>query len=164
MTLSLSSHAMGVERRALFVTADAVHALTASTWMGALAVILAVGRPSSETATDVSVFAAQIRSFSPMALASGITLVAVGVLLAWTHVQTLANLFGTRYGRLLIAKVGIAGGVFAAGFWNWRRGIPNVDRFEGVAAVRSRAAGEVFLALGVLLVTAVLVHSPKPEE
>jgi copper transport protein len=163
MTLSLSSHAMGVERaRPLFVTADALHALTAGTWMGTLAVILGVGRA---TATDdVGIFAPQIRSFSPMALTSGITLVAMGTLLAWTHVQTFANLFETRYGRLLIAKILVAGGVFAAGFWNWRRGLSSSDHPAGAAALRALAAAEVFFAVGVLLLTAVLVHSPKPGD
>jgi putative copper export protein len=164
-TLALSSHAMGVERaRPFFVAADALHGLTAGTWIGSLAVVLAVGRLGPGGTDDVGVFAAQIRSFSPLALASGITLVVMGSLLSWTHVQSWANLVGTPYGRILAAKVGLAAVVFAAGFWNWRRGLPDCDHLEGAAALRSRAAGEVFMALGVLLLTAVLVNSPKPGE
>ena len=164
-TLALSSHAMGVERgRPWLVAADALHGLTAGTWIGSLAVILAVGRGADRSHLDVSAFAAQIRSFSPLALASGITLVTMGLALSWTHVQTFANLFGTPYGRILIAKVGLAGAVFAAGFWNWRRGLPDCEHPRGAAALQGRAAGEVFLALGVLLLTAVLVNSPKPGE
>jgi putative copper export protein len=164
-TLALSSHAMGVERgRPFLVAADALHALAAGTWIGSLAVILGVGRGALEAEGDPSAFAAQIRSFSPLALVSGLTLLAMGVLLSWTHVQTFANLFGTRYGRILTAKIGVAGAVFAAGFWNWRRGVPACDRPQGAAEVRSRAAGEVFFAVGVLLLTAVLVNSPKPGE
>ncbi|MGE0161318.1 MAG: copper resistance D family protein [Gemmatimonadales bacterium] len=164
-TLALSSHAMGVERgRPWLVAADALHALTAGTWIGSLAVILGVGRGASEADGDPSAFAAQIRSFSPLALASGMTLVSMGVLLSWTHVQSFANLFGTRYGRILAAKIAVAGAVFVVGFLNWRRGVPACDRPEGAAEVRSRAAGEVFFAVGVLLLTAVLVNSPKPGE
>jgi putative copper export protein len=165
MTLALSSHAMSVEhRRHLIVAADALHGLTAGTWIGSLAVILAVGRGGAEDAGDLSAFAAQIRSFSPLALASGLTLVTMGVLLSWTHVQSFANLFGTTYGRILTAKVALAGAVFAAGFVNWRRGVPTSDHPQGAASVRGRAAGEVFFAIGVLLLTAVLVNSPKPGE
>jgi putative copper export protein len=164
-TLALSSHAMSVERgRPWFVAADALHGLTAGTWIGSLAVILAVGRVGTEGGTDVGAFAAQIRSFSPLALASGIALVTMGSLLSWTHVQSWANLFGTPYGRILAVKVGLAGAVFAAGFWNWRRGLPDCDHPPGAAALRARAAGEVFLAVGVLLLTAILVNSPKPGE
>jgi putative copper export protein len=164
-TLALSSHAMGVERgRPWLVAADALHGLTAGTWIGSLAVILAVGRVGAGGDTDVGAFAAQIRSFSPLALASGIALVTMGSLLSWTHVQSWANLFGTPYGRILTAKVGLAGVVFAAGFWNWRRGLPDCDHPQGAEALRARAAGEVFMAMGVLLLTAVLVNSPKPGE
>jgi len=164
-TLALSSHAMSVERgRSWFVAADALHGLTAGTWIGSLAVILAVGRGAPAGDAEVGVFATQIRSFSPLALASGIALVTMGSLLSWTHVQSWANLFGTTYGRILAAKVGLAGAVLAAGFWNWRRGLPDCDRPPGAALLRARAAGEVFLAVGVLLLTAVLVNSPKPGE
>jgi putative copper export protein len=164
-TLALSSHAMGVDRgRSWFVAADALHGLTAGTWIGSLAVILAVGRGGAKGGAAVGAFAAQIRSFSPLALASGIALVAMGSLLSWTHVQSWANLFGTPYGRILTAKVGVASAVFAAGLWNWRRGLPDCDHPPGAAALRGRAAGEVFLAVGVLLLTAVLVNSPKPGD
>jgi putative copper export protein len=164
-TLALSSHAMGVERgRPWLVAADALHGLAAGTWIGSLAVILAVGRGTAESDTDVGAFAAQIRSYSPLALASGIALLTMGSLLSWTHVQSWANLFGTQYGRILAAKVGLAGAVFVAGFWNWRRGLPRCDHPQGAAALRVRAAGEVFMAVGVLLLTAVLVNSPKPGE
>ncbi len=156
---------MGVERgRALLVAADAVHGLTAGTWIGSLAVILGVGRPVTEPADDPSLFSAQIRSFSPLALASGITLVTMGGVLGWTHVQSFANLVGTPYGRILSFKVAIAGAVFAVGFWNWRRWLPKSDDPAGASILRSRAAGEVFLAVGVLLLTAVLVNSGKPGD
>jgi putative copper export protein len=164
-TLALSSHAMGVERgRAWLVAADGVHGLTAGTWIGSLTVILSAGRAGADTTNDLGIFTAQIRSFSPMALTSGITLVTLGALLAWTHVQSFANLFGTLYGRLLLAKIALAGAVLAAGAWNWRRGLPSSDQPAGASALRGQAAGEVFLAVGVLLLTAVLVNSPKPGE
>jgi putative copper export protein len=163
-TLALSSHAMGVERAVpVAVTVDGLHALAAGGWIGSLAVILTAGRtPPMSTEPDVAVFTAQIRSFSPIALASGVVLVIMGTALAWTHVQSFANLWGTTYGRLLSAKIGVAALVFAAGFWNWRTGLTISGRPEGAASVRRRAGGEVLLAVGVLLLTAVLVHSTKP--
>jgi putative copper export protein len=163
MTLSLSSHAMGVERaRAWLVTADGLHALAAGMWIGSLALILTVGRAGTSE-SDAAVFAVQVRSFSPMALASGVVLAVMGAVLAWTHLQGLGNLWGTTYGRLLSAKIGVAAIVFGAGFWNWREGLAIYDRPEGATSVQRRAGGEVLLAVGVLLLTAVLVHSTKPE-
>lgn len=163
-TLALSSHAMGVERaRSVVVAADGLHALAAGTWIGSLAVILTAGRPAAPTDSDVAAFGAQLRSFSPMALTSGFVLVLMGTALAWTHVQSFANLWGTTYGRLLASKVGVAALVFGVGFWNWRGGLAISHRPEGAATVWRRASGEVLLAAGVLLLTAVLVHATKPE-
>lgn len=162
-TLALSGHAMGVDAwRPLLVTVDAVHTLAAGTWIGSLGVILAVGRPGRPGGPDLELYAAQIRSFSPMAIVSVGALLSMGVVLAWTHLSALSDLWATSYGRVLSAKILLAGGVFAAGFWNWRRGIPALATREGARAVQRRAAWEVSMAVSVLLLTAVLVHSPKP--
>ncbi len=158
ITLAMSGHAMGVDRgRVLAVGADALHVLAAGAWMGCLAVLLIVNRDTSP-----AVFSAQIRAFSPLALASGAVLVLMGVGLSWTHLDSVSDLWTLRYGRLLSAKVVGAGLILALGFWNWRRGLPESDTVEGSAAVRRRAAAEVMLALGVLISTAMLVHATKP--
>lgn len=161
ITLALSGHAVGADARALAVTADAAHTLAAGGWIGSLAVILLVGRPSGR-ADDASVFAAQIRAFSPMALVAGGALVAMGVVLSWTHLHAMADLWTTGYGRLLSAKVSLALVIFSLGFRNWRHGVPICDTPDGAAAVRTRAAWEVGLAVLVLLLTAMLVHATKP--
>jgi copper transport protein len=159
-TLALSGHAMGADSgRALVVTADGLHALAAGCWIGTLGVILAFGGP------DVGgplLFAAQIRSFSPLALLSGGALVAMGVALSWSHLNAVSELATTTYGRLLSAKVALAGVVLALGFRNWQQGLPVVDTADGAAAVRRRGGLEVSLATVVILLTAVLVHSTKP--
>jgi putative copper resistance protein D len=156
-TLALSSHAMGVTSgRLLIVTADGLHSLAAGVWIGSLGLILATGHSGR------SLFAAQLRSFSPLALVSASTLVAMGVVLGWTHLQTPTNLWATSYGRVLSAKLAVACVVFALGLWNWRRGLPNSDSGEGEAALRRRATWEVSFAGVVMLLTAVLVHTAKP--
>jgi putative copper export protein len=157
-TLAMASHAMGVETaRGLFVTADAVHALAAGCWVGSLAIIVTLGR------ADRSLFTAQLRAFSPVAQVSVAALVVMGLLLTWEHVGALSNLWLTGYGRVLSAKVALAGAVMLAGLVNWRRGLVVMDTEEGAAAIRRRSVLEVSLATGVLLLTAVLVHSVKPE-
>jgi putative copper export protein len=161
ITLALSGHAVGADARTLAVTADTVHTLAAGGWIGSLAVILLVGRPGGGT-DDPSVFAAQIRAFSPLALVAGGALVAMGVVLSWTHLHAVSDLWTSGYGRLLSAKVSLALVIFSLGFWNWKRGVPVVDRPEGAAAVQTRAAWEVGLAVLVLLLTAMLVHATKP--
>lgn len=159
-TLTASGHAMGVDSgRAIALAADGLHVLTAGTWIGTLAVVLIAGRP---TGTGPAFFAAQLLRFSPLALVSGTTLVAMGVVLSWTHLTAISDLWATGYGRTLAAKAGLAFVVLGLGALNWRRGLPVLDTDEGAAAVRRRAAGEVGLAFGVIVLTAVLVHSTKP--
>jgi putative copper export protein len=159
-TLSLSSHAMGVEsRRSLIVLADAVHTLAAGTWIGSLGVILTVGRRADG---DHGLFAAQLRSFSFLAQLSVAALVAMGVVLAWTHLQTLSDLWTTGYGRVLAAKVALVGLVLLVGLWNWRRGLTGLDTSSGAAKIQRHATFEVSLAVGVLVLTALLVHQAKP--
>jgi putative copper export protein len=161
-TLALSGHGMGLDTwRALFVTVDGLHAVAAGSWIGSLGLILAVGRRVNGLPAD-DLFAAQIRSFSPMALVSVPVLLSMGIALAWTHLTALSDLWTLTYGRVLSAKVGVAGAVFAAGFLNWRRGVPALDTDAAVRATERRAAWEVSLAVGVLLLTAVLVHSVLP--
>jgi putative copper export protein len=162
-TLAGSGHAVGVDSgRALALVADGLHALAAGCWIGTLAVILTAGRPVEASEETITLFAAQLRRFSPLALVSGATLVSMGVALSWTHVPEVADLWRTTYGRVLASKAGLALVVFGLGFVNWRRGLPVLDTRQGAVEVRRRAAAEVALATGVLLLTAILVHSPKP--
>lgn len=162
-TLALSSHAMGVDAgRPFFVAADAIHALAAGSWIGSLGVILLGGRLGGPTEQGRGLFAAQLRAFSPMALVSMSALLSMGVVLAWTHLDGIANLWRTSYGWTLSAKIVVAGAVFVVGFLNWRRGLPVADTAEGAVSLRRGATREVYVAAGVLLLTAVLVHMPKP--
>jgi len=162
-TLAMSGHAMGVDSwRTLLVTADTVHTLAAGTWIGSLGVILSAGRPPGAGREAVAPFAAQLRSFSSMAVVSVTALVTMGLVLSWTHLTALSDLWTMSYGRLLTAKVALAGVVLGVGFWNWRRGLPGADSEVGAGRVRRHAVWEVSFAAGVLLLTALLVHSVKP--
>lgn len=162
-TLALASHATGVERgRALLVAADAVHALAAGCWIGSLSIIVTLGRPDRRSEEARRLFAAQLRAFSPMAIVSVAALIGMGAALSWTHLSGLSNLWATGYGRVLALKVALAGAVFLAGLINWRKGLAVSDTMDGAIAVHRRAALEVGLAVGVLLITAVLVHTVQP--
>ena len=160
VTLAMSGHAMGADYRVLAVSADAIHMLAVGSWIGSLGVILAVGR--STAAGGPAPFAAQIRSFSPMAQLSVAALVSMGVVLSWTHLHAISDLWTSSYGRLLSAKVAVVLVILGLGLWNWRQGLDSCDSEEGAGVVRQRAIWEVSLAVGAILLTAVLVHSTKP--
>lgn len=160
VTISLSGHAMGAEVGwPVAVTVDALHVLTAGTWIGTLTVLLITTGPLG---FDPGPFAAQIERFSPMALVSGCLLVAMGSTLSWMHLSAPSDLWTSTYGRWLSAKVVLASMIFLLGFVNWRRGLPEIGTTEGATAVRKRALTEVGIAVTVVVLTAVLVHAPKP--
>ncbi|CAN5777605.1 hypothetical protein BH23GEM11_BH23GEM11_21220 [soil metagenome] len=156
VTLALSSHAMSVpSNRPLAVALDGAHTLAAGAWIGSLALILSVGRGPT--------LAALLRAFSPVAMVSVGVLVFAGFLLSTQHVMAWGNLWGSPYGRILLLKVGVAGGVMAMGAINWRRGLPTLDAPTGAVATRRRAWAEVAAAVLVLAVTAWLTGRSLPE-
>jgi len=162
-SLAMSSHAMGVESgRPLIVTADAVHGLAAGIWIGTLGVILTIGRRTFAADSSRDLFAAQIRAFSPMAIVGVIALVSMGTVLAWTHLTTWSDLWTITYGRLLAAKIALTAVVLAVGFVNWRKGIPVLGTESGSRGITRLARVEVGLAMGVIVLTALLVNSVKP--
>ena len=162
-TLAMSGHAMGAESwRTAAVAADALHTLAAGSWIGTLAVILIGSSSIAGRVQSPAVFGAQIQRFSPLALVSGGILVAMGAGLSWTHLTVVSDLWTTGYGRILSGKIAIVMVILGLGFRNWRQGVPVSDREEGVQVIRRRGAWEVGLAAGVILLTAILVHSTKP--
>lgn len=149
LTNAMSSHAMaGQQWRALGVAADMLHGLAAGAWLGSLAVVVVL-RGSREG------FATLLHVFSPLAQASVAVLLAAGVALSVYHLPSVDALWSTTYGRLLLAKTGVALCVMAAGYLNWRRGLPALAA-GGAAGVRRRIAFELGCAALVLAITAVL--------
>lgn len=169
LTLSLSSHAMSVPgSRMLAVVVDLLHTAAAGVWMGGLTFILLVSRDTAGSKAH-RLLATQLPAFSPVALVSVGTVLCMGVLLSSFHVPEIPALWESQYGRTLGAKVGVALAVMALGFWNWRRGLPEIlasdeSGYESAAALRvwRAAALEVTLAVAVVLVTAILVATPVP--
>jgi hypothetical protein len=124
----------------------AVHALTAAVWVGGLVVLVLVGRSVERRA---------LLDFSRLAMVSVLALVATGLLNSLQHVQAVEQLFLTRYGALLSAKLAlVAAALVAAAVSRGRLG-----RGESpLLSVRS----EALLTVWVLAVTAVLGTTTPP--
>ena len=164
LTLSMSGHAMGAGSwRWAAVMADAIHTLSAGVWIGSLVVILGVSREGlNGSARATSAFLAQIQIFSPIALVSGGAVVSMGIALSWTHLTMISDLWTTRYGLILSAKVIFVILILGLGFLNWRTGTAGSGPKAVMRTIRQRGSWEVSLAAGVILLTAILVHSTKP--
>jgi len=82
--------------------------LGAGMWLGTLTTLVALRR-SLDQAARQSVF----RAFSRVALTGAAMLVTAGMIASWWYVGAFANLWSTVYGRVLLGKVALVGGVVA---------------------------------------------------
>jgi copper transport protein len=161
-TIPLLGHAAG---DALRVVLHTVHILTASFWLGTLGVVLLMRIP--EASLDViepRLTARRMRliilcRFSALALPSAATAIAAGVVAAYLYVGPFSNLWTTAYGRVLLVKVALVGGIAVAGYLNWQRlrQAHEVDE-SSVAIIVLEAA----LAVAVVVVTGFLTEIAHP--
>jgi len=87
------------------VGADAVHLATAAIWVGGLLPLLLFIRPSvTISATDRYKL---VRWFSLLATWAVALLIASGIVNTWYMTDGMRHLFGTEYGSLVLAKVGL---------------------------------------------------------
>jgi putative copper export protein len=164
---ALSGHSAGTDRfHVLAVGADALHVVSAGSWLGALGVLVVVVRGATKRgAVTAEVLPALVASFSPLAILSAGTLVGTGLLATWLHVGSLGGLIGSTYGRILLAKVGLVGVAAGLGAYNWKRVTPRLGSPEGSKAFMAGSArSELVIGLLVLVLTAVLVVTPHPMD
>lgn len=169
-TPAFAGHAIGVERhRFVVVAADALHVIGAGVWLGTLGVLAGVmlrdpGTPKrrapQDWGTDIS---AVVRAFSPVALTSAAIVSATGVIAAWVHLDSVASLWRTDYGRALLVKLSLVVLALAAGAYNWQYATAALTAEGGVQKFRRSGFTEVVVSALILLATAVLIALPLPE-
>jgi copper transport protein len=104
---------------------------------------------------------------SPIALGAVLVLLGTGIAQTIAHLEAVADLWETGFGRALLVKFALFGGLIALGAHHRRRGIPRLralaDAGEppaGAGVVLRRAVrAEVALFAGVLAATSLLVAS-----
>jgi len=139
-----------------------VHITGGGAWLGALFTMVLAGMRTAR-GDDAADVARMVSAFSPVALAAAGTTVAAGGLLALAYVGTLGDLFGTRYGQVLVVKIVLLAAATALGAWNWRRLTPRLGTLSGTAAMTRSATAELSIGAGIVAVTAVLVSLPAPR-
>lgn len=105
-----------------------VHVLAAGLWVGTLLAIVCAG-PGTIAASSESnrrsedrraLQAAMLRAFAPVAMIAVTVLSLTGVVATVTYVGTTANLVGTGYGRILLAKIALVCLMLLLGAGNYR--------------------------------------------
>ncbi|MFI8421944.1 copper resistance protein CopC [Streptomyces sp. NPDC085479] len=102
-TWALAEHASTGIQTGIAMPVDILHLLAVAAWLGGLTTLLVAlyRAPSVERAA--------VERFSRVAFASVAVLVATGIYQSWRQVGSWSALTGTRYGQLLLVKIGLMG-------------------------------------------------------
>lgn len=139
-TWTLVDHSRTGVQTWLGVPVASAHLLAMAIWFGGLLVVLAC------------VHDAPVARFSRLAVVCWAVLALSGVYLAYRQTGELGALPHTVFGRLLLVKTAVAVGILALAYYSRRA----VMRGTGP---RGTVAGETFLGVATLAVTAVLVNA-----
>jgi copper transport protein len=108
-TAFVSHSAALLENQATAVTVDLLHLLAAALWAGGLIYLLLTLRAARQLPPDGRAWFnySLILQFSLLAATAVGLLLLSGAYLAWLHVGSWYGLFGTLYGRVLLAKLAL---------------------------------------------------------
>lgn len=141
-TWAMAEHAsVGIQRR-LAMPVDVIHLLSMAIWMGGLITLLVALWAPSMADRPVERFA--VHRFSLLALTSITLLVATGTYQAWRQIGTWRAFTDTSYGRLLLIKIGLVGGLVVIAWfsrrWTGALAVPSGVRAGSSSGSASSAA------------------------
>jgi copper transport protein len=154
---AIVSHAAATSLPWANIALQWVHLLTVGIWLGGLAGLLVElrGAPSAEKG-------AMVRRFSRWATLGLAVVALTGIVRATVELGSIDALTSTDYGRLVLAKVALLGGLGGLGainhFWNVPRAAGALTGLRRVGSV------EIFVAAIVLFVASLLVNVPPPID
>ncbi|MFI6009300.1 copper resistance CopC/CopD family protein [Streptomyces sp. NPDC051243] len=140
---AMSEHASTGLQSGIAMPVDVVHLLAVAAWLGGLAALLvALYRAPADTPVE----GAAVRRFSRVAFGSVLALVATGVYQSWRQLGSWSAFTGTRYGQLLLVKIGLVlllvGVAWISRRWTARLVDTVVGKAKGAAGVEEKGAGE----------------------
>jgi copper transport protein len=170
LLISMVGHGAAVQGSFWAVGADFAHLIASAVWIGMLAQ-LTLFLVWSRTAPDddrAVLQAAHLQRFSVFAATSAIILLASGIASAFTHISLLESLYNTSYGRALLAKLALVMVLLAVAGTNAFFLRPQViDEESRSKTLQKRLSimvrAEIALAIGVLVIAAVLIQYPTPR-
>jgi copper transport protein len=161
---SFMGHAAAQENAGpLAVAADAVHVIAAGGWAGGVLMLALAARRLGAEPAGGAAMGELIARFRRPALTCAGALLATGVVAALFRLRAPADLVGSTYGNLLIAKLALVAAAAALGRRHSQTAASSATA-DGAHAVGRSIALEAVLFAFVTLVTAVLAGSPPPGE
>ena len=173
VTYAVSGHAGAQNPRWLATASDTAHLTAMSLWLGGLAYLLIGVLPRREPDELRTV----LPVFSRTAFCCVVALAVTGTYQAWLGVGSLDALTSTRYGQLVLVKIGLFAGLVALGNLSrvvvQRRyvrpvayamtdpvAVTSEKEVDDTPRMRRSIFAEAVLGIAVLAVTAVLVAEP----
>jgi putative copper export protein len=159
LSVPMTGHAVA-HAGAVAVAAQAAHVFGVGGWLGTLTVLWVTCRRMQST-DDLATI---IRRFSPLALASAVSIALAGIAAFFLHVGGFSELLSSSYGLVLLLKVAVFLSAAGIGFINWRHVTPRLRETGQRERFARAAALEIALATTAILLTTVLTNLPQPGE
>jgi copper transport protein len=172
---SLAGHAWTQDPSWLLLPSDVVHVIAMGLWFGGLAALVAA-LPAATATLEPSdrsrLLAPVLVRFSGLALICVIALASTGTAETILYLNSLGELLDTGFGRAILIKILLLGGLVALGAMNRTQLVPAIERLAARAASPGRAGlllrrvlrTEVVLVAAVLGVAAALVSYSPPQS
>ncbi|HXN89497.1 MAG TPA: CopD family protein [Methylocella sp.] len=162
-----NSHPVTLDQQIAGLSASIAHRLALGVWLGGLpALILLIG--AGPVPNDTRQLAAVIlRRFSRLAIVAMSVILVSGTLLTWYLVGNVSSLIGTVYGRLLILKLALLGGVFVIAGGLQRQLLPMLEVKPSDPTFRSyanRIKLETVVAVLIVVVASDMAGLAPPEH
>jgi putative copper export protein/mono/diheme cytochrome c family protein/peroxiredoxin len=162
-----NSHPVTLDQQIAGLSASIAHRLALGVWLGGLpALILLIG--AGPVPDDTRRLAAVIlRRFSRLAIVAMSVILVSGTLLTWYLVGNVSSLIGTEYGRLLILKLALLGGVFVIAGGLQRHLLPMLEVKPSDPTFRSyanRVKLETVVAVLIVVVASDMAGLAPPEH
>ncbi|MFI2202043.1 copper resistance CopC/CopD family protein [Streptomyces sp. NPDC020192] len=138
---AMAEHASVGLQAGIAMPVDVVHLLAVAAWLGGLTALLtALYRAPAETPVE----AAAARRFSRLAFGAVLTLVATGTYQSWRQLGSWSAFTDTRYGQLLLVKIGLVAVLVAIGSVSrrWTRRLADGTGTDAVADEAADGAAE----------------------
>ncbi len=168
---TLTGHTRAFEPTWVLMSSNIAHTVAAAIWFGgliglALHIRAILPQPEGPRATGVATL---VSRFSAMALFAVGILVVSGLVSGWTILRDIEAFFTTTYGRLVLAKIVLAGVVCLLAAWNRWRLVPAIeaspDDGDRWVSLKRIVVAEIVVIVAIILVTGFLTHqSPTTAE
>lgn len=160
LSFLFDGHTVSEGPRWLHALVNPVHVAAAATWAGGVGMLAVVLVRRSRRSVPIRSRQLALR-FSIVATVALVAVAAAGTVLAVMILDSVSDLWSTPWGRLLVAKLVLVAAAAAAGSYNHRVLVPELDRVPDAPELNRRfqtvVTFEAVVLLAVTVVTALLI-------